>query len=238
MSLDDLPQALKHLKISYPGVVPANQLFSPPSIPLVGGKDFLSYRLNTISRQLQTLEVRAVLSDDFFDITDHATSWPLLQSLSIDFDPCTPCGDWMLELDPTDSDVELDHERAYEFEVRTGGYKSEAEWPARMDYPRRSFRTAVNTDILNDICLAAARAMARMPNLRNLKLNVGDDTTESGCQCTFTSDGRSSHKVVWQSRSATMYEPHADVIAAWKQVFVERTGDLEIQVLGYEHTLI
>ncbi|KAG9959943.1 hypothetical protein KCU61_g7016, partial [Aureobasidium melanogenum] len=116
-SFTGLPQGLRHLKMSYPGVVPANQLFSPPSIPLADGKDFLSYRLTMISRQLQYLEIKAVLSDDFFDMTDPATSWPLLQSLSIDFDPCTPSGDWMLELDPTDSDVEPDHERAYEFEI-------------------------------------------------------------------------------------------------------------------------
>ncbi|KAG9848964.1 hypothetical protein KCU98_g5099, partial [Aureobasidium melanogenum] len=231
-SFTGLPQGLRHLKISYPGVVPANQLFSPPSIPVVDGKDFLSYRLNMISRQLQYLEIKAVLSDDFFDMTDPATAWPLLQSLSIDFDPCTPSGDWMLELDPTDSDVEPDHERAYEFEVRMGGYKSEAEWPAKMHFPRRSFRTAVNSDILDDISLAAARALTKMPSLRDLKLNVGDGQAETGCLCSLTSDGRSSHKVVWRSRSATMYEPHADVIAAWKQVFAERTGELEIQVIG------
>ncbi|KAG9952335.1 alpha/beta-hydrolase, partial [Aureobasidium melanogenum] len=116
MNFTGLPQGLRQLRMSYPGVVPANQLFSPPSIPSSDDKDLLSYRLNMISQQLQFLEVKAVLSDDFFDITSPATSWPLLQSLSIDFNPCTTSGDWMLELDPIDSDIEPDHEREYEFE--------------------------------------------------------------------------------------------------------------------------
>jgi hypothetical protein len=29
---------------------------------------------------------------------------------------------------------------------------------------------------------------------------------------------------VWQSKSATLYEPYLDVIAAWKEGFNERTG--------------
>lgn len=94
----------------------------------------------------------------------------------------------------------------------------------------------VNRDVFDDIPLAAAKALTKMPNLRDLKLDVGNEEPETGCLCTFTSDGRSSHKVVWRSRSATMYEPHEDVIAAWKHVFEERTVELEVQVLGYEHS--
>lgn len=121
--------------------------------------------------------------------------------------------------------------RKYEYAIDEGLYRYEIEWPARMDLPCRSSGTAVNPDIFNDMYLAVARVMNRMPNLRDLKLNVEAAFQESGCLCTFTSDGRSSHMVVWRSRSATMYEPHADVISAWKQIFEERTGELEIQVL-------
>lgn len=176
--------------------------------------------------------MRAVLNEDFFSILDPTTSWPQLRTLRIDLDPCTPASDWMLEIDPTDTDIEdfdTDEEETYEYAIEEGLYRHETEYPARMHLPRRSFRTAVNPDILNDMYLAVARA--KMPNLRDLKLNVETQFQESGCLCTFTSDGRSSHKVVWQSRSATMYEPHEDVIAAWEQVFAERTGELEIQVL-------
>lgn len=141
----------------------------------------------------------------------------------------------MLEMNPTDTDfgtdVDTDEEETYEFAIDEGLYRYETEWPARMHLPRRSFRTAVNHDILNDMYLAVARAITRMPNLGDLKLNVEAPFQESGCLCTSTSDGRSSHKVVWQSRSATMFEPHTDVIAAWKQAFAKRTGELEVQVL-------
>lgn len=106
----------------------------------------------------------------------------------------------MLEIDPTDTDVEdfdTDEEETYEYAIEEGLYRYETEYPARMHLPRRSFRTAVNPDILNDRYLAVARAMSRMPNLRDLKLNVETQFQESGCLYTFTSDGRSSHKVVW-----------------------------------------
>ncbi|CAD0114982.1 unnamed protein product, partial [Aureobasidium uvarum] len=228
-SLTALPEGMRILKMNYPGVVPANQLFSSPAIPLIIGKDLLSLRLNTISRQLQFLEIRAVLSDDIFDMTDSATSWPRLQTLYIDLDPCTPSGDWVLGPDLEASDVEPDYEHAYEDEVSMGGYKNETQWPARMHFPRRSFRTAVNRDILDDINLAVVQALIRMPNLRDLGINVGNAEAETGCICQL---------IKWSGIVGLLpcTRPHLDVLRAWKQIVEKRTGELQIQVLGYEHT--
>ncbi|CAD0097249.1 unnamed protein product [Aureobasidium mustum] len=234
-SLLDLPQSVTHLELQYPGV--ANQLFDPPSIPLLNGKDLLSHSLNTVSRKLETLEINAVLSDDLFGVSDSGSSWPQLRSLRIYFEPCTPTGEWMLELDQQDTEIEPDDDEDEQYED-LGIYRRQTEMPARMHFPPRSFRTMVNIDVFDDISLAAAKALTKMPNLRDLKLIVGNEEPETGCLCTFTSDGRSSHKVVWRSRSATMYEPHEDVIAAWKHVFEKRTGELEVQVLGHEHSPI
>lgn len=84
---------MTHLRLSYPGVVPRNQTFGPPAVPLEGVRDLLSFRLNNVTQQLQTLDMRTVLSEDFFSILDPTTSWPQLRTLRIDLDPCTPVGD-------------------------------------------------------------------------------------------------------------------------------------------------
>jgi hypothetical protein len=237
VSLLELPQSVTQVKLHYPGVVPANQLFDPPSIPLVNGKDLFSHNLSTISRNLENLEIKAVLSDDFFELSDSNASWPRLRSLHISLEPCTPAGEWMLELDQQDTDIERDDDEDEQYED-LAIYRRQIEMPARMHFPLRSFRTVVDRDLFDNVSLAAAKALTKMPNMRDFKLDLGDEKAETGCLCSFTSDGRLSHKVIWQSRSATMYEPHADVIAAWKQVFEEKTGELEIQVLGYEHSYV
>ncbi|THX47820.1 hypothetical protein D6D06_09429 [Aureobasidium pullulans] len=206
-----LPKSVTRLKLSYPGVVPANQFFNPPAIPFVDGKDALSTSLSRISRRLECLEVHAVLSEDISDMNE-SLSWPRLRRLHIEVDSCTPHGEWLLELDPEDS---------------------ESEMPARIHYPEISFRTAVNRDILDDLCLTAARAVARMPNLRDLQLTVGDE--DFGCVCRLSSDGRCTHRLVWISKSQTMYEPHPDVMKAWKAGFADRLGELDVQILGHEH---
>ncbi|KAH0046103.1 hypothetical protein KCU78_g151, partial [Aureobasidium melanogenum] len=237
VSLLELPQSVTQVKLHYPGVVPANQLFDPPSIPLVNGKDLFSHNLSTISQNLENLEIKAVLSDDFFELSDSNASWPRLRSLHISLEPCTPAGQWMLELAQQDTDIERDDDEDEQYED-LAIYRRRIEMPARMHFPLRSFRTVVDRDLFDDVSLAAAKALTKMPNMRDFKLDLGDEKAETGCLCSFTSDGRLSHKVIWQSRSATMYEPHADVIAAWKQVFEEKTGELEIQVLGYEHSYV
>lgn len=220
---------MTQLKLDYPGVVPANHFFDPPAIPLTNNKDALSLSLNAISQQLEYLDLRGVLSDDIFDTS---TSWPKLRKLHIQFDSCTPSGQWMLELDIEDSETERDADEDRQYDFLTGR-RMERELPARMNFKDCVFRTAVNRDFFDDISLAAGRAMKRMPNLRDLRLSVGDP--ESGCVCTFQSDGKSDHRVVWQSRSTTTYEPHPEVIAAWKEVFLEKTGELEVQILGLDH---
>jgi hypothetical protein len=222
------------LKLDYPGVVPANHFFDPPAISLTHNKDAVSLSLNAVPQQLQYLVLRGVLSDDIFDISVTSTSWPQLRKLHIQFDSCTPSGQWMLELDPEDSEVErdADEDRQYDF---LKSRRMEREMPARIHFPERAFRTAVNRDLFDDISLAAARATKRMPNLRDMRLSVGD--SESGCVCTFQSDGRRDHRITWQSRSTTTYEPHPEVIAAWKDIFLEKTGELEVQILGLGHCL-
>ncbi|KAG9678707.1 hypothetical protein KCU99_g1085, partial [Aureobasidium melanogenum] len=237
VSLLELPHSVTQVKLHYPGVVPANQLFDPPSIPLVNGKDLFSHNLSTISRNLENLEIKAVLSDDFFELSDSNASWPRLRSLHISLEPCTPAGEWMLELDQEDTDIEPDDDEDEQYED-LAIYRKRIEMPARMHFPLRSFRTVVDRDLFDDVSLAAAKALTKMPNMRDFKLDLGDEKAETGCLCSFTSDGRLSHKAIWQSRSATMYEPHADVIAAWKQLFEEKIGELEIQVLGYEHSYV
>ncbi|THZ00851.1 hypothetical protein D6C93_03595 [Aureobasidium pullulans] len=162
----DLPESVTRLKLSYPGVVPANQFFNPPAIPYLDGKDALSMSLSRISRRLGCFEVHAVLSDDIFDMSE-SPSWPRLRKLHIGFHSCTPHGEWLLELDPEDSEVEREQNENRRYDLLSI-HRKQSEMPARIHYPEISFRTAVNRDILDDLYLAAARAVARMPNLRDL----------------------------------------------------------------------
>ncbi|THY94084.1 hypothetical protein D6C92_05060, partial [Aureobasidium pullulans] len=214
-SLIDLPESETRLKLSYPGVVPVNQFFNPPATPFVDGKDALNMSLSRISRRLESLEVHAVLSDDIFDMNY-----------------CTPHGERLLELDPEDSEVEREQNENRRYDLLSI-HRKQSEMPARIHYLEISFRTAVNRDILDDLYLAAARAVARMPNLRDLQLTVGEE--DSGCVCRLSSDGRYTHRLVWISKSQTLYEPHLDVMKAWKAVFADRLGELGVQILSHEH---
>ncbi|THX06765.1 hypothetical protein D6D17_04920 [Aureobasidium pullulans] len=145
---------------------------------------------------------------------------------------CTSHGEWSLELATGDSEVEREQSENRRYELLSI-HRKQSEMPARIHYPEISFRTAVNRDILDDLYLAAARAVARMPNLRDLQLTVGDE--DFGCVCRLSSDGRCTHRLVWIRKSQTMHEPHPDVMKAWKAGFADRLGELDLQILGHEH---
>jgi hypothetical protein len=145
---------------------------------------------------------------------------------------CTSHGEWLLELATGDSEVEREQSENRRYDLLSI-HRKQSELPARIHYPEISFRTAVNRDILDDLYLAAARAVARMPNLRDLQLTVGDE--DSGCVCRLPSNGRCTHRLVWISKSQTAYEPHPDVMKAWKAVFADRLGELDVPILCHEH---
>lgn len=221
------------MQLHYPGVIPQNQFFDPPIVPTFNGKDFFSCSINTLSQQLESLHLFAVVSDDLFDITSPTIHWPKLRNLHVDFDVVMPNGTWMIEQDPEDSEPEIDPDEDMEYnDLRTYDDWSDHEMLARFDWPTRCFRIAPNRDAFDGVYLAIAQALPRMPNLRSMRLSVDQGT--AGCLCTYASDGRGNHKVLWRTCSTTIYEPHPEVIAEWENAFAQRSGKLEIQVASID----
>lgn len=103
-----------------------------------------------------------------------------------------------------------------------------------MHFPDRGLRTTVNRHLLDDLHLAVAKAVARMPEIRDLELGIGN--ARCGYVCKYTSNGRNAGVVSWLSRRTTTYEPHDDIISEWKRAFSRRSDELEVQVLGVEHS--
>jgi hypothetical protein len=128
----------------------------------------------------------------------------------------------------------LDQSPSRELGSHTIHQVSESIWSQNLD-----LRTILSDDVFdifnitNDNSLAAARAVREMSNSRDMRLSVG--SSETACFCTFQSDGRRDCRIMWQSRSTMKHEPPSKVIAAWKGVVVDRTGELEVQILGLEH---
>ncbi|KAG9952211.1 hypothetical protein KCU85_g2212, partial [Aureobasidium melanogenum] len=232
-ALGSVPSTVTHMQLHYPGVIPQNQFFDPPIVPTFNGKDFFSCSINTLSQQLESLHLFAVVSDDLFDITSPTIHWPKLRNLHVDFDVVMPNGTWMIEQDPEDSEPEIDPDEDMEYnDLRTYDDWSDHEMLARFDWPTRCFRIAPNRDAFDGVYLAIAQALPRMPNLRSMRLSVDQGT--AGCLCTYASDGRGNHKVLWRTCSTTIYEPHPEVIAEWENAFAQRSGKLEIQVASID----
>lgn len=124
--------------------------------------------MGILSQQLISLDLTAVLSDDFFSLAE-SRSWPYLQRLEISLNPCTPSGDWIIERDPLDSEDE---------ELDIGSYEELSYWmrpeqmPSRMNYPENPFREAVKGDAMHDWYFAAADAALKMPRLELIKFRI------------------------------------------------------------------
>ncbi|KAK6000007.1 hypothetical protein QM012_003995 [Aureobasidium pullulans] len=232
--LSSVPKTVTHLQLHYPGAVPQNQVFRPPIIPTMNGKDFFSSALNVLSQQLESLHLLAVVSDDLLVITSPTTHWPRLRHLHVDFDVAMPDGTWMFEQDPEDphsEETDLNEDSEYQ-EMRMFDDRYDHEMPARFDWPRRFFTTAPNCDAYDRVNLAISKTTPRMPNLKTLRFSVDQGT--AGCVCTYTCDGREIHKVLWKSCSTVTYEPNSEVVAERKRAVALRSGQLELQVAGID----
>jgi hypothetical protein len=172
------------------------------------------------------MDLTGIFSNDLFNLE---FSWPHLQCLQLWMSMCTPSGDWMIEKDPEESDYEFDVE-PYE---DLSDYMHEYQLPARIHYPKNSCRTLPRQDLIDDLFLAAGKAVARMPKLQSIILL----SEPSILEFQYSSDGYSAGVVEWQTLSTfrpdpPIYRPCDEVIMAWNDAVASRQGELEISIRG------
>jgi hypothetical protein len=207
--------------------MPSNQENQPSAIPSIGSHDLLSFNLGALSRQLVTLDLSGIFSNDLFS---HEFNWPQLQRVQLWIFMCTPSGDWMIEKDPQDSDTELFAE-PYE---DLSDYMHNHELPAPIHYPNNPCRTLPRQGLIDAFFLSAGKAAAKMPKLQSMVVL----SEPSVFEFEYSSDGYSKGCVEWQTLATfhadpPTYQPSDEVTEAWKDAVAMRQGDdLKVSIKG------
>ncbi|OAA63619.1 hypothetical protein SPI_03782 [Niveomyces insectorum RCEF 264] len=206
------------------------------------GHDAFLRGLRAWSRQLKVLRLSDVVvapevifppaaaSSD--DDDEAARGWPYLERLAVEYPAVTPHGSWLLERNPEDSPrdrpspvVDLD-----EFDQDS----LRIEVPAPEDLYEDAFRSVPVAADMDRLYRGAARAVRRMPALRELYLVTfdvartrpwGEDTHHAFLYRYDTARGLATAH--WGSWPA--YQPAEDVVALWKEATREVRG-CELQV--------
>jgi len=240
------------LTLIYLGYPPGDESFTPPpTTDTQLGYDVFSHELGLLSQRLVKLELRdATLNlSDFFTCNVRA-GWPHLESLLlIGLGSASTDGTWYFTL-PPDMTMEEYEEDYTDPQARTLDdlrlMMEEDELPAAMDVVTNAFRTSTDPVKFEEIYLAAAQAVRRMPKLRALEI----------CFETLRSSlGQGEHELRyvhgtdrWCSSSSAEIKvgwglvPAIDiddaVLKAWREVGVAKNASIELylrdQDLNYD----
>jgi hypothetical protein len=195
--------------------------------PSSSNQDPLSSNIRAFSQQLTHLTLADItIGAEFFwpsaaSQTSDSPSphWPHLTSLTINYTPITPSGQWLFERDPNEEEVYFEWDDYME------------EDPAPQDERVIPFRKKASPELMNAFYVAAGKAAGKMPVLRQMWLAASTGTRLShSFQYTATA---TSSSVCW--RSMPLFEPSEDVLDVWKEAARKNLGvDLEIScVEGY-----
>ncbi|KAJ5970395.1 uncharacterized protein N7479_000313 [Penicillium vulpinum] len=154
--------------------------------------------------------------------------WPHLTSLTLEYIPITPCGQWLFK---QDDDVEPDYDSDSVGSYYDDMDDTDQDWVPPEDRKFRRFRTKFVHELFNQYYLSAGKAALRMPKLESMLLDVSN---------------RSEHRFWYQVENGVAkvtwlgddyprgFEPSDEVLQLWKQVALEHTGrDLVVQ-FGFE----
>lgn len=173
-----------------------------------------------VTQGLEHVDARGVLgSPQLFWPKDPSSEqslpfWPHLKTLTLHFYPATPEGKWLFERDPIAGQQDA-------------WYPGQSHFPEEM-YATRCYRCWPNQDLLDELYLAVARAVARMPQLRSLSLS---GLMYDGIKYFCTEFHTFQLEVKGRTATATWshtpeFVPSGRVLQAWEQAASER--DLEL----------
>ena len=220
-----MPSSVKVFNLKYPYFPPSNETFLPPNIIPIGGCDRFSTSLRIFSQQLTSLVLLPiVISSEFFwpldsDLTPQNTPyWPHLTSLHILYTPVTPYGKWLFERNAAEEvyDIEEGPDLSLQLE--------EDEIPLREDWDTVLFREVPNARLMNDLYLAAGRALAKMPRLKEMVLRAQIGGFEHSLM--FQAMDSKASLRLW---STPRFEPEVTVLDIWREAAKKNTrAKLEI----------
>jgi hypothetical protein len=221
--------SVRVFSLKYPYIPPEDQTFLPPNIIPTGYSDLFSTSLRMLSQQLTSLNIYLIVfSLEFFwpldsDLTpQNIPHWPHLTSLSIFYIPVTPYGKWLFERDPA---KEVDDDRIEGRDLSL--HMEDDELPPREDWNTDIFREKPSARLMNDFYLAAGRALAKMPRLREMTLVAEKYGAEHSVA--FKAMDSTASLTLW---STPPFEPEATVLDVWREAVKRNTGaELEITYL-------
>lgn len=219
-----LPSSIRVFELTYPYDPPTDQTFSPPDIT-TGGSDLFSISLREFSQQLTSLTItEVVFSSAFFLLpksdlkAQNAPYWPFLTTLKIFFSPVTPSGEWLFEGDPAEEVVGdfVDAGRESPEEM------DEDDRPPREYWKDITFRMTPDKRLMNDLFLAAGRAVTDMPCLRDMALRVICCWPQIPAVGLGLKIADSTPTLMLGSRQR--FEPEETVLDVWKEAVRKNTG--------------
>ncbi|KAL7938015.1 hypothetical protein V8C35DRAFT_138262 [Trichoderma chlorosporum] len=228
------------VKLTFSYEAPKDHSSIPPT--LIGARgvdDAFARGMRTWTRQLKRLFLSGVvISPEMFyaadsDDEEAASEWPHLEQLEVTYAAVTLHGTWLLELNPEDSPLDRPSPVVDLDEFAPESLSREV--PAPEDMYEYSFRTRPVATEMDQIHRGVARAVRRMPALRELYLVTFDGSIRSIqwihryhaflYKCDTDQGVATAH---WGSLPG--YTPAEDVVELWKEMAEVRGYQLEVLI--------
>ncbi|KAI1845403.1 hypothetical protein JX265_005264 [Neoarthrinium moseri] len=237
-SLMDLPRSVRHFRLFYPNPGPKNDDFQPPRAYRNGlVSDPLSIALYGISQECVTfiLDGTVVFDTNIFwphslpSNPDKTPFWSRLEEFNIRSSRVSPSGAWLFHADPSAPRRPAPSPRfhANSPEVLSG------------DDPTFFYKVHLDHEYFRELCLAAARAAARMPRL---KLMMAEWDLGIACQFGYRVYGEGTCAEYW-SESTPAFPLTAETEDAWRAAARVHIGEsskinFDLVDLGEKHPMI
>jgi hypothetical protein len=209
------------------------------------GYDIFSHELGLFSQRLVSLVLEEATIDfaEFFACSD-SSDWPFLEKLDIrQAQSASTDGTWYFTMNP--NEIRANYSRNAIRSLRSIYHctPDTNELPAMIDRPFEPFRTTIISDKLEEIYLAAAKAVKRMRKLKTLIIffvlqgsyggpGIHELFYEAGHPETSVVLNKASTadiKVEWTIIPAV--EIKQEVLAAWREVALDRGSTIELYVV-------
>lgn len=228
-AIKSFQQSIKELRLWCEYFPPGNQINFPPTMLMLDEtEDRFTKAIRQASQNLEILQLQGVLGSPQLFWPKHPRSeqnlpfWPFLRELNVKYHIVTPDGKWLFEEDVTPNPRQTSW--GYQYHHDDSKIPSE-EWPPNQ------FRYSPTQHLLDELYLAVAYAVARMPKLHVLSLS---STNFEDGELYSTSIHNFLFKLKERTATATWcgfpkFIPSDKVVEAWKKAAYERDINLVFQ---------
>ena len=220
-ALQTLPSSLQHFELEYHRAVPLDHSFQTPSLDETDRhNDKLSLALYKLSQRLTTFTLMADVGPEvlwpFEHTQDKDSLWPRMQRYFINPGAIAPSGQWrFLPSDSNDSDDEQD--------MLSNDIDPFA---APGDEIEEHFRNNPDPKAVHALLLATARAVRRMPVLRDMRFvleRIGDGQLEVEYMVKAGTTRVGTAELVVESHPLP-FRPDEEVLQIWREAAEEHVG--------------